>query len=116
MAGLYATIEEERLHWHAMQDLAVETGLALERVRTTWEHELAPLAAGARIRDYLLIFARRRTREALAAQASAPAAAAAQPRSPGARPMRAAVPGPRTWPWRHALVRRDGEPPRARVP
>jgi hypothetical protein len=64
---LYASASERELHRSAIQALASETGHPLAQVSALWEVELGSMAADVRVRDYLVIFVLRKTREALAA-------------------------------------------------
>jgi hypothetical protein len=56
---------EETLHHSAVKALAREIHQSVERVTTVYEGELARLKANAKIKDYLVLLASRRTREKL---------------------------------------------------
>ena len=53
------------LHDEAIQSLATETRLPAEVVRSVFESEFAQLKDGAQVKDFLVLFAIRRTRAAL---------------------------------------------------
>ena len=65
MTTLYETAVEASAHEGAIASLVEETDLPEALVRRVYEHELVQLKPGARVKDYLLLFAMRRTREAL---------------------------------------------------
>ena len=50
---------------NAIEEIVLESGRPTSEVKKIYEAELARLKANANIRDYLLLFASRRTREAL---------------------------------------------------
>jgi hypothetical protein len=54
-----------RVHDEAIQSLAAETQLPNEVVRRVFESEFVRLKDGARVKDFLVLFAMRRTRGAL---------------------------------------------------
>ena len=62
---LYETAVEATAHEDAIASLVEETHLPEDVVRRVYEHELVQLRPGARVKDYLLLFTIRRTREAL---------------------------------------------------
>jgi hypothetical protein len=53
------------VHDEAIQLLAAETRLPTEVVRSVFESQLVRLKDGARVKDFLVLFAMRRTRGAL---------------------------------------------------
>ena len=57
--------DDPNLQLNAIEEIALESGRPLSEVKSIYEAELARLKADANIRDYLLLFASRRTREAL---------------------------------------------------
>jgi hypothetical protein len=59
---------DEPVHAHAIQALAVETRLPLERVGNLYAVELKRLLPGARIKDYLPVLISRRVRQILREQ------------------------------------------------
>jgi hypothetical protein len=65
MTDLYETPVEATAHEEAIASLIEETHLPEDVVRRAYEHELVQLKPGARVKDYLLLFTIRRTREAL---------------------------------------------------
>ena len=65
MTALYETAVEATAHEGAIASLIEETELPAELVRRVYERELNQLKPGVRVKDYLLLFAVRRTREAL---------------------------------------------------
>jgi hypothetical protein len=65
MRGLYENQDEETLHQRAIEELAEEVDQPIAGVRTIYEGELARLRSGAKITDYLALFASRRARETL---------------------------------------------------
>jgi hypothetical protein len=65
MTALYETAVEAAVHEGAIASLIEETDLPEEVVRRVYEHELVQLKPRARVKDYLLLFAVRKTREAL---------------------------------------------------
>jgi len=66
--SLYDDTDEETLHRFAIEDLAREIQKPIDVVTRAYEHELARLKADAKIKDYLLLFTSRRTRETLLQQ------------------------------------------------
>jgi len=60
------------VHKHAIQALALETRLPVERVGTVYASELAQMTNGARVNDYLPILISRRVRVILREQAQVP--------------------------------------------
>ena len=56
---------EEAINQDAITSIAQEMHYPLPVVRRVYEAEFARLKAGARITDYLVLFAARRTRDAL---------------------------------------------------
>jgi hypothetical protein len=56
----------QALNEAAIGDLAHKSGQPIEFVRRVYEEEFARLAASARVSDYLVLFAMKRTRERLA--------------------------------------------------
>ena len=50
---------------HAIESIASETQRSIEEVKGIYEHEFARLASDARIADYLVLIAGRRTRAVL---------------------------------------------------
>ena len=61
----YDTPDQEALHLNAIKALAIETGQEFAVVRQVYEHELAGLKADAKITEYMLVLACRRTRAIL---------------------------------------------------
>ena len=57
--------DEHALSAEALEALAQETRRPIDDVKRIFERELAYLKRDARVRDYLLLFASRRTRESL---------------------------------------------------
>lgn len=62
MPPLYDSPDQEALHLNAIKALAIETGQEFSVVRQVYEHELSGLKAGARITEYVIVLACRRTR------------------------------------------------------
>jgi hypothetical protein len=60
--------DHQEVNESAIGQLARETGQPIARVRKVYEEQFARLAANARIRDYLGLFAMKRTRERLLRQ------------------------------------------------
>ena len=56
---------EQALHHAAVRALAREIRQSIENVTTVYEGELARLKSNAKVRDYLVLLASRRTREKL---------------------------------------------------
>jgi len=65
MDNLYESSIEATAHEEAIASLIEETHLPEDVVRRVYEHELVQLKPGARVKDYLLLFTVRKTREAL---------------------------------------------------
>ena len=65
MIKRHEAADDPNLQLNAIEEIALESGRPLNEVRKIYEAELARLKANANIRDYLLLFASRRTREAL---------------------------------------------------
>ena len=65
---LYETPTEAHAHEDAIESLAAETRMPPAHVRSVYERELIRLKPDARIKDYLLVFAIRKAREALRAE------------------------------------------------
>ena len=66
MGGLYSDDEQEAVSLSVIAALARETSRPVDEVREVYEVEFSRLRDGARITDYLVLFASRRTRDALA--------------------------------------------------
>ncbi len=62
MPQLYDSPDQEALHRNAIEGLALETGREFAVVRQVYEHELAGLKTSAKITEYMLVLACRRTR------------------------------------------------------
>lgn len=65
MNGLYDTSAEADVHADAIDSLAEETHLPADVVRDVYERVLVQLKPDARVKDFLVLFAVRRAREAL---------------------------------------------------
>jgi uncharacterized protein DUF3562 len=65
MTNLYESSFEAVAHEEAIASLIEETHLPGDVVRRAYEQELVQLKPGARVKDYLLLFTIRKTREAL---------------------------------------------------
>jgi len=65
MRSLYENQEEETLHLRAIEELAREFHQPIAGVRAVYEGEFARLKSGARITEYIALFATRRARETL---------------------------------------------------
>ena len=65
MGRLYSSDDEEAVSRRAIETLARETAHSIDEVRDIYEGEFARLRDGARIHDYLVLFASRRTRDRL---------------------------------------------------
>jgi Protein of unknown function (DUF3562) len=65
MGALYDTTAEEYAHNEAIESLIEETRLPADFVRSVYEREFLRLKATARVRDFLVLFTVRKTREAL---------------------------------------------------
>jgi hypothetical protein len=63
---LYSDDDQEAISLSAIETLAEETSRPFDEVKAIFEGEFARLRDGARITDYLILFASRRTRDALA--------------------------------------------------
>jgi hypothetical protein len=63
---LYSDSDQEEVSRKAIETLARETSRPVDEVKEIYEGEFARLSAEARITDYLILFASRRTRDALA--------------------------------------------------
>ena len=57
--------DDAALQLSAIEELALESGQPVSEVTKIYEAEFARLKADAHVRDYLLLFASRRTREVL---------------------------------------------------
>jgi alanine dehydrogenase len=86
VARLYSDDDQEAVSMNVIETLARETARPVAEVREIYESEFARLREGARITDYLILFASRRTRIALA-QRQRPAGAVTQ-RAPPPPAMR----------------------------
>ncbi len=65
MGRLYSSEDEEAISRSAIEALARETAHSIDEVRDIYEGEFARLRDDARIHDYLVLFASRRTRDRL---------------------------------------------------
>jgi len=65
MGRLYSSEDEEAISRSAIEALARETAHSIDEVRDIYEGEFARLRNDARIHEYLVLFASRRTRERL---------------------------------------------------
>jgi hypothetical protein len=65
MGTIYRDDDEEALHLFAIETLAQETKQPVASVKSVYETEFVRLESGARVRDYLALFASRRARESL---------------------------------------------------
>jgi Protein of unknown function (DUF3562) len=65
MIKRHEAADDPNLQLNAIEEIALESGRPMSEVKSIYEAELARLKADANIRDYLLLFASRRTREAL---------------------------------------------------
>src|SRR5215471_19893029 len=65
MNRLYGSADEEAVSQSAIEALARETEHSIDEVRDIYEGEFARLRDGARVHDYLVLFASRRTRDRL---------------------------------------------------
>lgn len=65
MGRLYADDDEEAVSRNAIETLARETSRPIDEVKNIYEGEFARLSDGARVHDYLVLFASRRTRDRL---------------------------------------------------
>lgn len=66
VARLLSDSEKEAVNLDAIEALSRETSRPFDEVKEIFEGEYARLREGARVTDYLLLFASRRTRDALA--------------------------------------------------
>jgi len=71
MSDVYDNAEEQARHLDAISALAEETRQPITHVKRVYEAEFRRLKADARIKDYLLLLASRRTRDALLRQKDA---------------------------------------------
>jgi len=62
---LYETPTEAHVHDDAIESLAAETRMSPAFVRSVYERELIRLKPHARVKDFLVLFAVRKAREAL---------------------------------------------------
>jgi hypothetical protein len=65
MIKRHEAADDANLQLNAIEQIALESGRPMSEVKRIYEAELARLKADAHVRDYLLLFASRRTREAL---------------------------------------------------
>jgi hypothetical protein len=65
MIKRHEAADDPNLQLNAIEEIALESGRPMSEVKSIYEAELARLKADANIRHYLLLFASRRTREAL---------------------------------------------------
>ncbi|HUN94470.1 MAG TPA: DUF3562 domain-containing protein [Burkholderiaceae bacterium] len=65
-SALYDDGDEAAMHGAAIELLAREIGQPIDAVRRVYEGEFARLKRGARIKNFLVFFASRRTRDTLA--------------------------------------------------
>lgn len=63
--GQFSNADDEEVNRSTIETLAREMSRPIDEVREVYESEFARLRAGARITDYLVLFASRRTRDAL---------------------------------------------------
>lgn len=66
MGALYRDTDQEAVSQNAIEALARETSRPVGEVKGIYEDQFARLREGARIHDYLVLFASRRTRDVLA--------------------------------------------------
>ena len=66
MDGLYSDDDQEKISTSTIESLAREMSRPVSEVKDIYEGEFARLREGARIHDYLVLFASRRTRDVLA--------------------------------------------------
>jgi len=64
--GLYSDDDQEKISTSTIESLAREMSRPVSEVKDIYEGEFARLREGARIHDYLVLFASRRTRDVLA--------------------------------------------------
>jgi len=62
---LYSDDDQEAISLSAIEALARETSRPYDEVKEVYEGEFARLRDGARVTDYLILFASRRTRDTL---------------------------------------------------
>lgn len=65
MANIYEDQAEENLHTFAIESLAAEMHCPVGEVRRIYEEEFLRLKTGARIKDFLVVFATRSARASL---------------------------------------------------
>jgi hypothetical protein len=65
MAKIYDDQTEENLHRYAIESLAAELHYPVSEVRRIYEEEFVRLKTGARIKDFLVVFATRGARASL---------------------------------------------------
>jgi len=63
--GLYSDDDQEKISTSTIESLAREMSRPVSEVKDIYEGEFARLREGARIHDYLVLFASRRTRDVL---------------------------------------------------
>jgi Protein of unknown function (DUF3562) len=68
VAGLYSDTDQEAVSQNAIEALARETSRPVGEVKGIYEDQFARLREGARIHDFLVLFASRRTRDVLASR------------------------------------------------
>lgn len=66
VGALYRDTDQEAVSQNAIEALARETSRPVGEVKGIYEDQFARLREGARIHDYLVLFASRRTRDVLA--------------------------------------------------
>jgi hypothetical protein len=65
VGGLYKDPDQEAVSQSAIEALAKETSRPVDEVKNIYEDQFARLSEGARIHDYLILFASRHTRDVL---------------------------------------------------
>jgi hypothetical protein len=65
MQALYKDENDEALHQRAIERLARKIGRPVSRVKAVYEDEYARLKIGAKVTDFIGVFASRRARAAL---------------------------------------------------
>jgi uncharacterized protein DUF3562 len=65
VGGLYKDPDQEAVSQSAIEALARETSRPVDEVKNIYEDQFARLSEGARIHDYLILFASRHTRDVL---------------------------------------------------
>jgi hypothetical protein len=65
MQSLYKDQNDEALHQRAIEKLARKVNRPIARVKAVYEFEYARLKNGAKVTDFLGVFASRRARDAL---------------------------------------------------